>query len=295
MPLEKLGDFLRSVEHVLVLEETSPLIERAVRAAAHEAGLSLAVCGRDTGHVQRTGELFGSHISRAVTCLLPDLSFSPDGESSRPMPSRSPLCDGCPYIPTFDALIEVIEELGGRDQVIVVGDPGCMVRAQQSPYHLLDVKTSLGSAIGIAAGIATSLPHCGSSGGHDCRPSNRLPCDLGRRVIALCGDSGFLHSGLVGLLDALRLGVTMTLVVLDNGTTALSGGQPHGASGLDARGRPRPGVDLAALARAAGAPMVRSINLDRGHDILTAIREAVDFDRVAVVIARGRCARWAGA
>jgi indolepyruvate ferredoxin oxidoreductase alpha subunit len=275
--VDRVTAFLQTVESVLVLEETAPWVERAVQAAAQGAGLVLAIYGRDTGHVPWTGELFAPHIAAALNRFLPRLALPTEGESSRPMPSRQPLCDGCPYIPTFDALTEVIAQWGGRDEVIVVGDPGCMVRAQLPPYELLDVKTSLGSSIGMAAGIALSMS--GNS--------------IRKRVVALCGDSGFLHSGFNGLVDATRVGATMLVLILDNGTTALSGGQPHPASRADARGRPRRAVDLAALAREAGAGMVQVVDLDHGEDIRPAIEMGMNFDGVAVVISRGQCPRWA--
>ena len=287
LPVNRVAAFLRTVESVLVLEETGPLVERAVRAAAQEARLTLPICGRDTGHVPRAGELFAPHIAAALNRFLFHLALPTEGESSRPRPSREPLCDGCPYIPTFDALTEVIAQFGGRDEVIVVGDPGCMVRAQLPPYELMDVKHSLGSSIGMAAGIALSQTSAGSV-----EPSKR---GAGKRVVALCGDSGFLHSGFGGLVDATRVGATMLVLILDNGTTALSGGQPHPASRVDARGRPRRAVDLAALAREAGAGMVRLVDLDRSEDIRTAIEMGMGFDGVAVVIARGRCVRWSAA
>jgi len=195
------------------------------------------------------------------------------------MPSREPLCDGCPYIPVFDALTEVIIQLGGRDEVIVVGDPGCMVRSQLPPYKLMDVKNSLGSGIAMAAGLALSQTRSGT----------------GKRVVALCGDSGFLHSGFGGLVDAARVGATMSVLILDNGTTALSGGQPHPASRVDTRGRPRRAVDLAGLAREAGADMVQVVDLDHGEDIRPAIEMGMSADGVTVVIARGQCPRWASA
>jgi indolepyruvate ferredoxin oxidoreductase alpha subunit len=112
-----------------------------------------------------------------------------------------------------------------------------------------------------------------------------------KHVIALCGDSGFLHTGLNGLLDAARSGVRMLVLILDNGTTALSGGQPHPGSHTDARGRPRRAVDMAALARAAGAETVRVVDLDAGHDIRSPIAAGLDTDGLAVVIARGQCVR----
>jgi indolepyruvate ferredoxin oxidoreductase alpha subunit len=276
LPVGRVTGFLKRVESVLVLEETLPLVERSVRATAQGAGLTLPIYGRDTGHVPRTGELFAPHIAAALNELVPQLALSTEGESSRPMPSRQPLCDGCPYIPTFDALVEVMEQLGGRDEFIVVGDPGCMVRSQLPPYELMDVKHSLGSSIGMAAGVALSQAKEGA----------------GKRVVVLCGDSSFLHSGFAGLVDAARIGARMLVLILDNGTTALSGGQPHPASRADARGRPRRAVDLAALACEAGAGEVSVVDLDRGEDIRTALETGMNVDGVAMVIARGRCPRW---
>jgi indolepyruvate ferredoxin oxidoreductase alpha subunit len=108
----------------------------------------------------------------------------------------------------------------------------------------------------------------------------------------LCGDSGFLHSGLNGLIDAARVGVNMLVLVLDNGTTALSGGQPHPASQADARGVFRRAVDLAELVRAASVGELHTVDLDRGDDVRAAIEAGIGFDGVSVVIARGQCPRW---
>jgi indolepyruvate ferredoxin oxidoreductase alpha subunit len=274
LPVKLVEGFLRSVESIIVLEETAPLVEAAVRATAQAAGLILPVRGRDDGLIPRTGELFAPHIAAALNEVLPEPALPTNGESGRPMPSRSPLCEGCPYIPTFDALLEAIERRGGREEFVVVGDPGCMVRCQMEPYELLDVKYSLGSSIGVASGIALS--------------------QTGKRVVAVCGDSGFLHSGFGGLMDAARLGASMLVLILDNGTTALSGGQPHPASRVDSRGRPQRSVDMAALARETGAHSVRVVDLDAGEDIRVAIEAGMESDGLGVIIARGLCPRWPG-
>jgi indolepyruvate ferredoxin oxidoreductase alpha subunit len=303
LPVERVTAFLQTVGSALILEETAPLVERAVRAAAQGlvlnevegGGLGLPVYGRDTGHVSRVGELFAPQIAAALNRFMPRLALPTEGESSRPLPSRESLCDGCPYIPIFDALTEVITQLGGRDEVIVVGDPGCIVRAQLPPYELLDVKTSLGSSIGMAAGIALDQRRLDPVAGSHPEPVEGSKRGKGRQVVALCGDSSFLHSGFSGLVDATRVGARMLVLILDNGTTALSGGQPHPASRTDARGRPRRAVDLAALAHEAGADMVQVVDLDHGGDIRAAIEMGMDFDGVAVVIAHGQCPRWSAA
>jgi indolepyruvate ferredoxin oxidoreductase alpha subunit len=274
LPAGRVAVFLQSVNSVLVLEETQPLVEQMVKGIAQEVGLTLPIYGRDSGHIPWSGELFSSHIAAALVRILPGLDLEVKGETSRYRPSREPLCEGCPYIPTFEALDDVISQSGGREEVIITGDPGCMVRAQSSPFYLMDVKNSLGSGVGVGAGLSLSL----------------LKGSVEKRVVALCGDSGFLHSGFNGLVDAVKLGVRLLVLILDNGTTALSGFQPHPASGVDVRGESRHAVDLYNLAQVSGASMVQVVDLDRGEDIHAAIEEGMNSEGVTVIIARGKCA-----
>jgi indolepyruvate ferredoxin oxidoreductase alpha subunit len=283
LPAKQVVAFLLMVESALVLEETAPMVERAARATAQRAGLNTPIYGRDTGHVPLAGELFAPEITEALRRYAPRLNLAPAGAHERSRPSRDPLCEGCPYVSIFDTLTEIMNWRGGRDAFIVVGDPGCMVHAQMPPYELMDVKHSLGASIGMAAGIALSA-RLALQGAPPAWSE-----EMDRRIIALCGDSGFLHSGFSGLVDAARLGVSMMVLILDNGTTALSGGQPHPASPVGARGEPRRAVDLAALAREAGADVVLTVDLDEGGDVHAALKAGVDSEGLVVVIARGRC------
>lgn len=287
LPEKLLASFLSGLNSVLVLEETAPLVERAVRAFIQKSGDKLVILGRDTGHVPSAGEIFMHQISAALKNFGPGFDFVPLGPTDRPLPSREPLCENCAYIPTFEALIDVMERHGGRDKYIVVGDPGCMVKSQLEPFSLLDVKNSLGSSVAMGAGISLAL----ESG-----PGSRL--DDGddtpepQHVIAISGDSGFLHSGLNGLIDACRMGVTMLLIVLDNGTTALSGGQAHPASQRGIRGEVQSSVDLGTVIRAVGVDVLRIVDLDEGEDIRDVLDELITANGVSVVIARGECVRY---
>lgn len=273
-PSELVKDFARDTEALVVLEETAPLVEQATRAACQVNGGSVPIYGRLSGHVPTAGELFGPDIAAALVAVWPGLDVQVGGETSRPRPSREPLCEDCPYHVVLTGLCQAMIAEGGRDAFIVVGEPGCMVRAQLPPYRLMDVKTSLGSSVAMASGLALG--------------------ESTRRVVALCGDSAFIHSGFNGLLDAVRSGAAMTLLILDNGTTALSGGQPHPGSPRDARGTARRSLDLQALASAAGPASVELIDLDDGGQIYGAIEAALGGDGVRVIIARGRCPVWVG-
>ena len=273
LPSGQIATFLQGVDAVLILEETQPLVEEAVKGITQETGLTLPIFGRASGHIPWGGELFSAQLAAALVRIVPGLELEVKVDVGRHRPSREPLCEGCPYIPTFEALSEVVNRIGGREKVIITGDPGCMVRAQGEPFYLMDVKNSLGAAIGMGAGLALSLARRGFE----------------KQVVAICGDSGFLHSGMTGLIDACRLGVKMLVLLLDNGTTALSGRQPHSASPVDVWERPRSAVDLEGLAREAGAHMVQVVDLDQGGNISAAIERGFHSEGVSVVIARGRC------
>jgi indolepyruvate ferredoxin oxidoreductase alpha subunit len=275
LPERLVTTFLRQVDRVLILEETGPWVERAVTELAQRARLPLPILGRHSGHVPAAGELFQPDIAQALSALWDQLAGSPIGPTDRPRPSRDPLCDGCPYRPMADALAAAMENHGGREKYVVVGEPGCMVRTQLPPYELLDVKNSLGASVGMATGLALS--------------------PIEQRVIALCGDSAFLHSGLTGLLSAVTARARLVLLILDNGTTALSGGQSHPASPRDARGRPQRGVDLEAIVRAAGVREVTVVDLDRGQSMREPLETAFRSDALSVIIARGDCPRWSAA
>jgi len=172
-------------------------------------------------------------------------------------------------------LLAVMDRHGGRAAFVVTGETGCIVRAQLPPWELLDIKYAMGSSIGLGAGLAR--------------------VGIAQSIVALTGDSAFLHSGLGELIDAAQARIRMLVVILDNDTTALSGGQPHPATGYDLQGRLRRPVDLAALVLAAGANTVRIVDPEDRPSTQAAFEEALASERVSVLIARHPCPRWARA
>jgi len=272
LPEERLLSFLRARDEILVVEETAPFLEVQLQALAQRAGLTLPILGRASGHLPRAGELQASELRAALASFAPEHPWPAVEEGGRAMPSRQPLCSDCPYIPTVRALAAVMERHGGREAFIVTGETGCMVRAQLPPWQILDAKYGMGGSIALAAGLVRS--------------------GLPQKVVALAGDSALLHSGLAGLVDAAQAALPLLVVVLDNGTTALSGGQPHPASGRDVHGRPRSPVDLAALVAAAGALLVRVVDPEDEPATEAALEEGLAAGGVAVVIARRPCPRW---
>ncbi len=153
---------------------------------------------------------------------------------------------------------------------MVCGDIGCYTLAALEPLRAMDSCLAMGSSIGMATGLALA----GTAPGP---------------VVAVIGDSTFLHAGLPALVDAVYKRAHVTVVILDNGTTAMTGGQPHPATGSGVRGEPAPRVDLAAVCRAMGVEFVRVVDpYDLGATFV-ALEEAIRYPGVSVVITNRPC------
>lgn len=258
-------DFLSTVERVLVLEENDPWVERQIKALAQEAKLTLPIWGRESGHLPVGDELREENIRQALAWLLKGKTHPPPSPL-RPPPDLYTFCQECPYIPTLEALREAIAAVGR--EVVVTGDPGCLIWAAAPPYELLHLKYCLGASINLAAGLARARPNC--------------------RAVALMGDSSFYHTGLPGLVNAANLQHCALLLILDNGATATTGFQPTPNVGRNARGRPSPSVKMEDLVAACGLTPVIVDPLDREHT-RTVLQAALERDDLSVVIVRRPC------
>jgi indolepyruvate ferredoxin oxidoreductase alpha subunit len=271
LPEDRISAFLQGLESVLVIEELAPFIETQVQALTQRRGLALPIYGRLSGHLPGAGELFDGALVNALSRFAPGREWPQSSPVERSMPSRASLCDGCPYIPAFNHLLEVLEQNGGRDNYVITGETGCLVRAQLPPWEILDMKYSMGSSIGIATGLA----HAG----------------ITNKLIALSGDSAFLHNGLGELIDAVQAGVDLLVVLLDNDKTAMTGGQPHPAT-RNGRVHGKP-IDLAALVRAAGVKHVRIVDPEDAGNTKSAYEEGLQNPGVSVVIVDKPCPVYA--
>ncbi len=277
LPERTLIRWFDGVARVLVVEEGGPFVEQSVRALAQRGRLPVEILGKEDGSLPAEGELAEADLARALAgldgAIRPELGDAGDAVD-RAMPSRVPLCDDCPYRPAFEALLWAMERHGGRQTHIVIGETGCMVRANLPPMELFDVKYSLGSGLGLGMGLAAS--------------------DREHRVVALVGDSSFFHTGINAMPLAAQLDLPMLVVVLDNGTTALTGGQAHPGSSTDERGRPRTRANLAQLIRACGVEPLECTP-DDVPAMEAAFSEGLAAHGMRVVILRGPCPRYAGA
>lgn len=256
IPQKMLRDFAGRVRRLFVVEELDPYLEDQLRA------LGIAVEGKR--FFPRAGEL-GPDIVRA--------GFREAGVTNTPaatvaaMPTllatRPPvLCPGCPHVAPFLAL----RQLGA----IVMGDIGCYTLAASEPLSAMDSCVAMGSSIGMAIGLARS-------GGAD------------RPVVAAIGDSTFLHGGIPAIADAIANDTKVTVLILDNGTTAMTGGQSHPGTGSTIRGDEARRVDIAGLCTALGA---RSVQVVDPYDVAAtflSLEKAIASSGVSVVVTDRPC------
>ncbi|MDE3101634.1 MAG: indolepyruvate ferredoxin oxidoreductase subunit alpha [Chloroflexota bacterium] len=256
LPARLIRDFCSRVERVLVVEELDPYLEDQIRA------LGIAVEGKR--FFARAGEL-GPDSVRAGLRLAGAVAetAAPAAQQSPPTTPRPPLlCPGCPHVVPFLAL----RQLGA----VVTGDIGCYTLAASAPLEAMDSCVAMGSSIGMAIGVRRS-------GG------------ASAPVVAAIGDSTFMHAGIPALVDAVTNGTDLTVLILDNGTTAMTGGQAQPGTGSTIRGDPSTRIDLAALCLALGA---RSAEVVDPYDVAAthrALEKAVASSGVSVVITDRPC------
>ncbi len=272
LPEQALVRWAANLESILVVEEGGPFVESQLRGLFQREGVRGSIHGRESRLLPDEGELTVADIAAGLEAFSPELGAPANAAPARAMPSRVPLCEGCGYIPLFEALIAAMENHGGRKRHIVVGETGCMVRADLPPMELFDVKYGLGSGLGMGLGLAVSTKR--------------------QRVVCLLGDSSFFHSDINALPQVMQAEVSMTIIVLDNEVTALTGGQPHPGTPRDERGGARAPQDIVPVLEAYGmTPAV--VTPDRPEDMARALDAALDADGPAFIVARVPCPRYA--
>jgi indolepyruvate ferredoxin oxidoreductase alpha subunit len=272
LPETKIQAFLKACHKVLIVEEGEPWLETQVKAIAQEAGLTLSIKGKAEHLFSRLFEYDPAMVRSVIATYfdipdqqtdVPDLSDLPE------IPGRPPnLCAGCGHRATFYAVKQVAKTMDV--EVIYPTDIGCYTLGVLPPLNMADYLICMGSSVGTSCGFSKVLD---------------------KKTVAFIGDSTFFHSGIPGLINAVFNQHQFTLVILDNGTTAMTGHQPH------------PGVDMTLwnlegftqisiekLVRAIGVPHVSVIRPYQVKKSIEALKEAFEFKGVSVVIAQEPCA-----
>lgn len=278
LPEGLVKELLESVPEVLVVEELDPFVELHVKAVAGEANIQVNIHGKDL--IPLVGELSTRHVTEAIARLTSSKTPIDFGEIDKRgkeiaplLPARPPtLCPGCPHRASQYAMKvagkRVARDYGQDVEAVYPGDIGCYTLSYLPPIESMDVVLCMGAGFGIANGLAHVLD---------------------APIVAQLGDSTFFHAGIPALLNAVYNKTKVTMVILDNAATAMTGFQPHPGTGYTATGEETTMVKPEDIARACGVKFVEVIDpfdLKKATDTL---EKAIRFDGPSVVVSRSPC------
>jgi indolepyruvate ferredoxin oxidoreductase alpha subunit len=251
LPEQRLRGFAAAVDALYVVEELDPFVEQQLKS------WGIACKGKEL--FSPLGEIFPPDIMAALGGVKKDVpTETPE------LPPRPPvLCAGCPHRAAFAAIKKL--------KAPVMGDIGCYTLAAGPPLSAIDTTVCMGASITMAHGLA------------------KANGDTGVKPVAVLGESTFIHSGITGLINAVYNQANITVVILDNSITAMTGHQPNPASGLNAKLLPAPILDLTALAAACGVGFVRKIDPFDQKALSAVLKEAQVFEGPAVVVCEYPC------
>ena len=259
LPEEMLVERLQGVEQVLVIEELSPFLEDALQLLCIRHGLGTKIIGKRTGHLPVTFNYTPAIIQEA---LHRGLDLGPPVEAARskpvPVPPRPPaLCPGCPHRAAFFAARAAFD-----DDQLFFNDIGCYTLGYGPPLETADALLCMGAGFTLAAGVSRMT---------------------GKRTVGFLGDSTFFHSGIPPLLNAVKEGINMVAVIMDNQVTAMTGFQE--CAGY-VPGHP---VSIEKIVRALGVEHVEKVDPFQTEATVAAFHRARKGHEVSVIILEQGC------
>ncbi|MBQ2181799.1 MAG: indolepyruvate ferredoxin oxidoreductase [Bacteroidaceae bacterium] len=250
LPKKLVRDLMAACEKILVVEEGQPFIEDIIRGVEESARIQ----GKLTGELPRTGELTPDIVKKALG-IESDECFAPCEDV---VPRPPALCMGCGHRDVYAALNEVLKEY---ENPRVFGDIGCYTLGFLPPYRAIHSCVDMGASITMAKGAA----------------------DAGQwPAVAIIGDSTFTHSGMTGLLDAINENANITVIISDNLTTGMTGGQDSaGTNKFEAICR---GLGLSDEHLHVVVPLPKNM-----EEITNVIRQEINYKGTSVIIPRREC------
>jgi indolepyruvate ferredoxin oxidoreductase alpha subunit len=263
------------------LEELEPHLEQSTYVEAHRQGFEGQIVGKLDGTrlpaagLSRVGEYTVKQVVQGIAAAQ-NLSIPEDffqGLGAEELAAKRPItvCAGCPHRGTFMAINRALRNLKyKKDEVMVTGDIGCTILGMNPPFHTVWNEVAMGASVSLAQGYV----HAG----------------IETPVVATIGDSTFFHAGITGLVNAVQHQVPLTLIVMDNGWTSMTGMQVNPGTSVDFQ---KPGdqrVDLARVIPALGVEhffVMDPFELEESTEIL---KRCLGLPGVKVILARQECA-----
>jgi indolepyruvate ferredoxin oxidoreductase alpha subunit len=265
LPVKLAAEFRAKVAKLYVVEELDPFMEEQLRLAGItiDGGQELTPRYGELDPFIVANRLHAAGVPGATQTLLSKPDAPVEG-----LPVRPPtLCPGCGHRGVFTVL--------SRLKTFVSGDIGCYTLGAMPPFNAMNSDICMGASVSTAHGIQKALGELGA--------------DKANRKVSVIGDSTFFHSGITGLLDIVWNGGTSVIIILDNRTTAMTGGQDTPGTGKTLSGKDAPWVDIAAFCRAIGVPRVEVVDPYDLKEVERSIKEALDAHEASVIVAKAPC------
>ncbi len=265
LPSNVICEFLRQHQEVLVLEELDDIIESDCKRLAFEQGIKVKIHGK-TDVEAWIGEYTVDKVNEQLRKIWPELAAPLPDPLKVPMsvPARpAQMCPGCGHRSAFHAIRQAL-----APEDIKVADIGCHTLGFMPPYNMGEMLMCMGASTGIAAGLSLF--------------------NDSRRVVCFLGDSTFFHAGIPGIINALFNRHNITLIVMENGTTAMTGHQDHAATGRNFNDLTEK-IPVRSVLEGLGIKHIFEIDTYQQQKLTDAVKEAVATEGFAVVIAKHPC------
>lgn len=280
-PAKRMSTFVQGLDEVIVFEELDHVLEDEMLKLAGRIHASYEVKGKLTGHATDRGEntiddiaqrlrvFFGLQLVDTAVAHIDAESAHIKAEPIEP-PARPPLlCPGCPHRGAFYATKEALRR--AKDGIFC-GDIGCYTLGNAKPLNAVDTCLCMGADITIAQGFSIVEPD--------------------KKALAFIGDSTFFASGMTGIANAVYNQHDITIVVLDNATTAMTGSQPHPGTGVTLMGPKSEPISIEGVLCALGVKVITRANPLHLHEAVEAAREAIDYDGPSAIIYESPCIKF---
>ncbi len=279
LPEKKISDFLKTLDTVIFVEELSPHLEMRITALAKDVNPDIKIVGKRSGDFSEMLEYNVPIVEKVLANTLNiDISLDYDMYIERAsklknnLPERVPIfCPGCPHRGTLWAFRQALDRLRIRNDIVFNNDIGCYSMAFLPPNEFSDSMLAMGASLGVSAGMSLVLED---------------------KIIAMVGDSTLYHAALPGIVNLIHHGSNVTLFVLDNSVTAMTGQQYNPNAPFDAGGKPAKKINMDKLFEALGADSITVIDPYDTRDCINPIKEAIERNGFNVIISRRECALY---
>lgn len=261
-------DFLKNLDEVLCIEELDPVIERELTYLCGKHHLNVNIRGKLTHDVKNAGENTCASVAENIAAFMGwELPAAASVDAPPPLPVRPPvLCAGCPHRASFYAVKQAMK---GK-KAVFCGDIGCYTLGNAMPLDMVDTCLCMGAGVNITQGIGKIEPD--------------TVC------FAFVGDSTFFASAITGAVNAVYNQADMTLIVLDNSTTAMTGHQPHPGTGRTMMGQVVDKVSIEAVLKGIGVKTVETVNPLALDKAVETVRRVSAETGVKAIIFKSPCA-----